>query len=141
MALIQKLMIQQGKKLHEKFSRWQKISIDMVLVPILGLLLFNIFISDLFHFIENTILRKYADNNTIYSSNKNANIVISRLRHDFAMITDWFYENWMITTIENVTLEKIVGIAIDNKLNWSLIWKINAKMLTKNSVHSQKDQN
>ena len=141
MALIQKLMIQQGKKLHEKFSRWQKISIDMVLVPILGLLLFNIFISDLFHFIENTILCKYPDNNTIYSSNKNANIVISRLRHDFAMITDWFYENWMITTIENVTLEKIVGIAIDNKLNWSLIWKINAKMLTKNSVHSQKDQN
>ena len=85
----------------------------MVLVPIL----LNIFINDLFHFIENTILCKYADNNTIYSSNKNANIVISRLRHDFAMITDWFYENWMITTIENVTLEKIVGIAIDNKLN------------------------
>ena len=66
MALIQKLMIQQGKKLHEKFSRWQKISIDMVLVPIL----LNIFINDLFHFIENTILCKYADNNTIYSSTK-----------------------------------------------------------------------
>ena len=47
----------------------------------------------------------------------------------------------MITTIENVTLEKTVGIAVDNKLNWSLIWKINVKMITKNSEHSQKDQN
>ena len=29
----------------------------------------------------------------MYTSDKNANIVISRLRHDLEIISEWFYEN------------------------------------------------
>ena len=70
---------------------------------------------------------------------KSANIVISRLRRDFAWLSEWFYENYMVRnadkchfltvsfnepfsdfsfsdTTENVTDEKIVGIVIDNTL-------------------------
>ena len=36
-------------------------------------------------FIETSTLRNYADDNTMNSSDKNYNIVISRLRHDFAI--------------------------------------------------------
>ena len=75
----------------------------------------------------------------MYSSDKNSNIVIKRLRHDFAIIPEWFYEKCMVlnasichfltldfnepfpafhTTIENVTEEKILAIAIDNKLHF-----------------------
>ena len=32
----------------------------------------------------------------MYSSEKSANIVIDRLRHDFALISEWFYENYMV---------------------------------------------
>ena len=79
---------------------------------------------------------------TITCSDKSSNIVISRLRHDFAIISEWFYENYMLlnpekchfltlgfnksspdfsfenTIIKNVTEEKILGIVIDNNLNF-----------------------
>ena len=29
-------------------------------------------------------------------SDKNAHVVISRLTHDFAIISEWFYENYMV---------------------------------------------
>ena len=84
----------------------------------------------------------YADDNTMYSLDKMSNIVISRLRHDFAIMSEWFYENYMVfspdkchfltldfnkpfpdfsfknTIIKNVTEEKILGIVIDNNLNF-----------------------
>ena len=97
----------------------------------------------------------------MYPSGKNANISISRLRHDFAIISEWFYENYTVlnagechflpvgfnesfpdfsisnTTIENVTEQNILGIVINNKLNFYVSFKkIYAKRLTKNSVHS-----
>ena len=83
----------------------------------------------------------------MYSSGKNTNISISRLRHDFAIISEWFYENYTVlnagechfitvgfnesfpdfsfsdTTIENVTEQNILGIVIDNKLNFYVSFK------------------
>ena len=73
---------------------------------------------------------------------KNYNIVISRLTHDSTIISEWFYENYMVlnrdichfltlgfnklfpdfsfenTIIKNVTEENILGIEIDNNLNF-----------------------
>ena len=78
----------------------------------------------------------------MYSSDKCSDIVISRLRHDFAVISEWFYENYMVlntdecyfltlgfnklfpdfsfenTIVKNVTEEKILVIVIDNNLNF-----------------------
>ena len=69
----------------------------------------------------------------MYSSDKNANIVINKIRDGFATMSEWFYEKYMDlnpdkyhfltlgfnesspyfsfndTTIENVTGEKILG--------------------------------
>ena len=45
---------------------------------------------------ETTTLCNNADDNTMYSSDKNSDIVISRFRHDFAIISQWFCENYMI---------------------------------------------
>ena len=49
-----------------------------------------------FFFIETIALCSYEDNNTMYSSDKDPNIVISRFRHDLAIISEWFYENFMV---------------------------------------------
>ena len=38
----------------------------------------------------------HPDDNILYSSDKNVNIVISRLRHDVAIMSEWFYENDMV---------------------------------------------
>ena len=76
------------------------------------------------------------------SSDKNFNIVIRRLREDFAIISEWFYGNYIVlnqnkchfltlgfnklfpdfsfenTIIKSVTEEKILGIVIENNLNF-----------------------
>ena len=80
----------QRTKAGDKFNKWQKISADVPQVSILDSLFFNIFISDLFLFIETTTLYNYTDDNTMYSSDKNFNVVIGRLRHNFA-VPGWFY--------------------------------------------------
>ena len=36
----------------------------------------------------------------MYSSDKNPNIVISRLKHVFAIISEWFYKNYMVLNPE-----------------------------------------
>ena len=86
----------QRTKVGDKSSKWQKISTGVPLGSILGPLFFNIFINDLFLFIETTGLCNYADDNSMYSSDKNSNIVISRPRHDFEIVSKWFYENYML---------------------------------------------
>ena len=85
----------QLRKVGDKFSKWQRISTGVPQGSILGTLFFNIFINDVSLFIETTTLCNYADDNTMYSSDENSNIVISRLRHEFA-ISEWNYENCIV---------------------------------------------
>lgn len=54
----------------------------------------NIFINDLSLFIEINAICNSAVDNTMYFTDRNVNIVIKRLRHNFAIISDWFYENY-----------------------------------------------
>ena len=63
----------QRRKVGDKFSKWRKISTGVSQGSILGLLIFNISINNLFLFIETTTLWNYAVGNTIYSSDKNSN--------------------------------------------------------------------
>ena len=139
-------------KVGDKFRKWQKISTGVPQVSILGPLFFNSLINNLFLFIETTALCNYADGSIMQYSDKNSNIVISRLRHDFAIISEWFYENYMVfnpdkchfltlgfykafpdfsfknTIIKNITEEKILETAIKNNLNFkSHITKICTK--------------
>ena len=37
----------------------------------------------------------------MYSSNENTTTVISRPRHDFVTISEWFYKHFMILTADN----------------------------------------
>ena len=109
---------------------------------ILGPLFFIIFINDFFSFYWNYYTMKLGRWQCMYASDKKSNIVISRLRIDFAIISEWFYENYMVlnpdkchfltlgfnepfadfsfknTIIKNATEEKTLEIVIDNNLNF-----------------------
>ena len=87
---------QQGTELGDKFNKWQKVLTGVPQGFILGSVFLNIFINDLFLFIETTQFVNYEDDNTMYSSDKTVDIVISRLRHDFTIIAEWFYEDDMV---------------------------------------------
>ena len=109
---------------------------------VLGPLLFNIFLNDLFLFISNSSLNNYADDNTLYTFGDNLKKIEDNLRNSFDMVNQWFYKNYMKLNagkyhfmclgnntenetflfhnilMENSKEQKIVGVIIDNKLNF-----------------------
>ena len=130
-------------KIGDRFSEFLKIICGVPQGSILGPLLFNIFLNDLFLFIEKCELCNYADDNTLYAYHKEAEIVLQCLERDFSKMSEWFKQNSMIlnpkkchfmmigdstegpdfnfegTTINYCTKAKILGVTIDNKLSFN----------------------
>ena len=108
---------------------------------ILGPLLFNIFLNDIFLFTENLKITNYADDNTPYAFESDIDTLIETLEHDTNILFTWFEKNEMksnndkchliiINNIDNIIKlkgEEITGgksvklldVTIDNKLNFN----------------------
>ena len=86
---------QQQVCVNNNFSSWEKIITRVPQGSILGQLLFNIFINDLFLFVSSSNLSNYANDNTLYASGFNLEEVKNCLSTDFDAVTKWFYENHM----------------------------------------------
>ena len=77
---------QQRARVNSNFSMWKKIISGVPQGSILGPLLFNIFLNDLFLFVENSNLSNYADDNILYSYGNDLEKVKQTLRQD---LTPW----------------------------------------------------
>ena len=62
---------------------------------ILGTLLLNISLNDLFLLTTNSKLSNYTDDNTLYASDQKLEEIKQILYSDFGKVTKWFYENYM----------------------------------------------
>ena len=62
---------------------------------VLGPLLFNIYLNDLFLLIESTEVWNFAANTTFFACEKDLNSLISRLEHDSLLAIQWFENNYM----------------------------------------------
>ena len=87
---------EQRIRVNSNFSSWQEIIARVLQGSILGPLLFNIFVNDLFLFVSSSNLSNYADDNTLYTSGYNLKEVKEVLLNDLNKVTEWFFENYMV---------------------------------------------
>ena len=60
---------------------------------VLGPLIFNIFINDVFYFIQEASIRNVADDNSLYSIGDNFKEIKIISKKNFGLLQVWFYEN------------------------------------------------
>ena len=117
--------------------------LNKLMVPqdsILGPLLFNVFICDLFMFLPKNGIANYADDNTPYSTGTGIHNVISDLEQASDILSKWFQDNYLKANpdkyhillsetsetqliVKNAPIassycEKLLGIKSDHKLSF-----------------------
>ena len=65
--------------LGSSYSDWANVTRGIPQRSILGPLLFNIFINDIFLFIEKSDICKFADNNTLFSCGDNLSVILKSI--------------------------------------------------------------
>ena len=80
----------------------------------------NLFINDLGLFLSETFLSNYADDNKLYSTGKELDILKEKRQKDLKVVTDLFFENYM-----SLNLTKCHYMCLGrNKEKNTFTWKI-----------------
>ena len=85
----------QRVKISNTRSGWLPLSKGVPQGSILGPLLFNVFMNDMFYFIEKCLLYNYADDNSLSKSARKIEELLLDLKHDSMITIKWFRENGM----------------------------------------------
>ena len=131
---------QQRTNINHDFSSWGEVLFGVPQGCVLGPILFNIFLSDLFLVMKETEFTSYADDNTLHDASNTIEDVISSLQESPEKLFKWFSDNQMqgnsgkchliLSTsepaqiqigeslIESTNCEKLLGVKIDSKLSF-----------------------
>ena len=132
----------QRVKVNSNYSFWTEILNGVPQGSVLGPLLFNIYVSDLFLFLNKSDIANYADDNTLYTYEKNMDQVINKLEHDCHDLITWVGNNTLKANpnkfhlllsetdrnlsvkvdnyeIFNTNYQKLLSIKLDNKLKFN----------------------
>ena len=82
-------------QIGEAYSSWIDIILGVPPGSILGPLLYNIYINEIFYFTEETTIANFADDNTPYICDKSIDLVLSKLEKDTKNLNQWFKANFL----------------------------------------------
>ena len=83
----------QRVRVKSSYSAWIGIIFGVPQGSILGLILFNIYLLDLFFFMLSSDIANYADDNSPYSCEINTDAVVLQLENDAKLLLEWFTKN------------------------------------------------
>ena len=131
----------QRVRINSTFSTWSEIFFGVIQGSILGPILFNIDLADMFLVCKDISIASYADDNSPYACEKDMQSVIDKLQNDSIALLNWFKSNGLLANpdkfhlilsepnhtgfieienlqIQNSKYEKLLGIKIDGKLSF-----------------------